>query len=135
MDVLAEFHSQARRSPKADEAAAADSLDRLWTINTRALLGFAGDGLESATIETIDSFARRYIGGRRELFDSRIASGRARDGHGYLLSNDIFVPDETPQVLDCLEFDDALLLGDLLADVAFLAMDLERLGSFEWAAM
>jgi predicted kinase len=31
-------------------------------------------------------------------------------------------------VLDCLEFDDALRLDDPLADVAFLAMDLERLG-------
>ena len=31
-------------------------------------------------------------------------------------------------MLDCLEFDDALRRGDVLADVAFLAMDLERLG-------
>jgi predicted kinase len=31
-------------------------------------------------------------------------------------------------VLDCIEFDDRLRLGDALADVAFLAMDLERLG-------
>ena len=32
-------------------------------------------------------------------------------------------------MLDCLEFDDALRFGDVLADVAFLAMDLERLGA------
>jgi predicted kinase len=31
-------------------------------------------------------------------------------------------------VLDCLDFDDALRWDDVLADVAFLAMDLERLG-------
>ena len=30
-------------------------------------------------------------------------------------------------MLDCLEFDEALRAGDVLADVAFLAMDLERL--------
>ena len=34
-----------------------------------------------------------------------------------------------PRVLDCLEFDDELRYGDVLADVAFLAMDLERLGA------
>lgn len=128
VEVLVQFHSQAMRSPQADEAAAADSLDRLWTINTSALLGLAGGGLDSATIETIDSLARRYLGGRRELFDSRIAAGKACDGHGDLLTDDIFFPDETPQVLDCLEFDDDLRLGDVLADVAFLAMDLERIG-------
>jgi len=36
--------------------------------------------------------------------------------------------EDGPRVLDCIEFDDALRLGDGLADVAFLAMDLERLG-------
>jgi predicted kinase len=33
-----------------------------------------------------------------------------------------------PRVLDCLEFDPRLRIGDVLLDVAFLAMDLERLG-------
>ena len=36
-------------------------------------------------------------------------------------------------MLDCLEFDDALRLDDVLADVAFLAMDLERLGRSDLA--
>jgi predicted kinase len=36
--------------------------------------------------------------------------------------------DDGPRVLDCLEFDSRLRHGDVLADVAFLAMDLERLG-------
>ena len=40
----------------------------------------------------------------------------------------VFLVDEGPQVLDCIEFDDELRYGDTLADVAFLAMDLERLG-------
>jgi predicted kinase len=39
-----------------------------------------------------------------------------------------------PRVLDCLEFDDALRYGDVLADVTFLAMDLERLGAPERAS-
>lgn len=32
-------------------------------------------------------------------------------------------------MLDCIEFDDRLRHGDVLADVAFLTMDLERLGA------
>src|SRR5690606_37169291 len=45
-----------------------------------------------------------------------------------LLADDIFCLDDGPRVLDCFELDDALRLDDVLADVAFLAMDLERLG-------
>jgi predicted kinase len=36
--------------------------------------------------------------------------------------------DDGPRILDCLEFDDELRFGDVLNDVAFLAMDLGRLG-------
>lgn len=37
-------------------------------------------------------------------------------------------------MLDCLEFDDELRYGDVLGDVAFLAMDLERLGVADLAS-
>ena len=62
------------------------------------------------------------------LFDQRITAGWARDGHGDLLADDIYCLDDGPRILDCLEFDERLRVGDVLADAAFLAMDLERLG-------
>ncbi|HUV11545.1 MAG TPA: AAA family ATPase, partial [Acidimicrobiia bacterium] len=52
-----------------------------------------------------------------------------RDGHGDLLAADIFCLPDGPRILDCIEFDDRLRHGDVLADLAFLAMDLERLGA------
>jgi predicted kinase len=48
-----------------------------------------------------------------------------------LLADDIFCLDDGPRILDCIEFDDRLRYGDVLADVCFLAMDLERLGAPE----
>ena len=67
--------------------------------------------------------------GRDHLFRDRIAQDWIVDGHGDLLADDVFLTSDGPRVLDCLEFDDALRFGDVLADVAFLAMDLERLGA------
>src|SRR5207248_5092618 len=64
----------------------------------------------------------------------RIALGAVRDGHGDLQAEDIFCLDDGPRILDCIEFDDRLRHVDVLADVAFLAMDLERLGAPEAAA-
>jgi hypothetical protein len=40
----------------------------------------------------------------------------------------VYLLDDGPRVLDCLEFDDRLRRVDVLDDIAFLAMDLERLG-------
>jgi uncharacterized protein len=51
-----------------------------------------------------------------------------RDGHGDLLTQDIFCLPDGPRILDCLEFADHYRFGDTLLDACFLAMDLERLG-------
>ena len=126
--VLAEFHRTAASSAAIDEVASRDADGERWEANAREMASFRGEPLDPATFDEVNRLARRYLAGRGPLFDRRIAEGRARDGHGDLLADDIFCLDDGPRVLDCLEFDDRLRFGDVLADVAFLAMDLERLG-------
>ncbi len=75
--------------------------------------------------------ALRFLDGREPLFDERISNGACCDGHGDLQAADIFCLDDGPRILDCIEFDDRYRFGDVVSDVAFLAMDLERLGSPE----
>jgi aminoglycoside phosphotransferase family enzyme/predicted kinase len=131
--LVAAFHAGAAQSPAADRAASAEALAGRWAANTAGLEPFVGRFVDAADVEAVDRLARRYLAGRTPLFDGRIAAGRARDGHGDLLADDIFCLDDGPRVLDCLEFDDALRLDDVLADVAFLVMDLERLGRADLA--
>ena len=71
---------------------------------------------------------RPLVAGHRALLEDRIASGRVCDGHGDLQAEDMFCLDDGVRILDCIEFSDELRYGDVCADVAFLAMDLERLG-------
>ena len=85
-------------------------------------------------LDRAEALVRRYLGGRDDLFEQRIAAGRIRDGHGDLQADDIFVLPDGPRILDCIEFSDELRWGDVLNDVAFLAMDLERLGAPAMAA-
>ena len=68
--------------------------------------------------ERVRELARRYLDGRAALFDHRITDGKVVDGHGDLLADDIFCLDDGPRILDCIEFDDELRYGDVLADVA-----------------
>jgi aminoglycoside phosphotransferase family enzyme/predicted kinase len=126
-EVLAAFHAAAARSAAVDAQSTAQALARRWAANTAELRELA-DPDNRAALGAIDRLAVRYLAGRGVLFDERIAAGRAVDGHGDLLADDIFCLDDGPRILDCLEFDDNLRFGDGLADAAFLAMDLERLG-------
>ena len=132
--LIAEFHASAERSPEADRAASATALATRWSTNTSEMQPFVGRYLDAEAVKQVDTLAHRYLDGRHRLFERRIAAGRACDGHGDLLADDIFLLDDGPRVLDCLEFDDALRLDDALADVAFLAMDLQRLGRPELAS-
>ncbi|MDP1807390.1 MAG: hypothetical protein Q8K72_19595, partial [Acidimicrobiales bacterium] len=126
--LLARFHAGADRSPSIDEMAGRDAVRRRWETNHDEMAPFRAAVLDPETEDGMISLARRYLAGRGPLFAQRIKEGRACDGHGDLLADDIFCLDDSPRVLDCLEFDDRLRFGDALADVAFLAMDLERLG-------
>jgi aminoglycoside phosphotransferase family enzyme/predicted kinase len=125
---LAAFHSCAERPPAAAVAAGRDALAARWTANTASLLEHGRGVVDPGEVQDVDALAAHYLAGRGPLFEQRIRDGRALDGHGDLLADDIFLLDDGPRVLDCIEFDDDLRFGDALADVAFLAMDLERLG-------
>jgi len=131
--LLAAFHAKAERSAAADQAAGVDALARRWADNTTVLRQHADRFVDRTEVDRAQDLVDHYLAGRRALFDARIADGRAVDGHGDLMADDIFCLDDGPRVLDCIEFADAFRLGDALADVAFLAMDLERLGHPELA--
>ncbi|QGG93684.1 bifunctional aminoglycoside phosphotransferase/ATP-binding protein [Actinomarinicola tropica] len=133
--VVADFHARAERSDAADECAGRDALARRWRDNTREMTSLVGSVLDREAVEAVDALAARYLAGRGPLIAGRVAEGRAVDGHGDLLADDIFCLDDGPRILDCLEFDDQLRYEDVLADVAFLAMDLERLGRPDLGAL
>jgi uncharacterized protein len=85
--------------------------------------------LDDTTATEIRDLTLDFLAGRQTLFETRVRDGRIVDGHGDLLADDVFVLADGPRVLDCLEFDDRLRYLDGLDDIAFLAMDLERLGA------
>jgi aminoglycoside phosphotransferase family enzyme/predicted kinase len=132
--LLARFHAGADRSPAIDAMAGRDAVRRRWDANHAEMAPFRDVVFDAEMQGAVISMARRYLAGRAPLFEQRIEGGRACDGHGDLLADDIFGLDDGPRVLDCLEFDDRLRFGDALADVAFLAMDLERLGRTDLAS-
>ena len=115
-------------SDEISSVATPAALHDLWDAEPRELAPFVAHPLDPRRSPGSGELAHRYLDGRATLLVERIASGRIVDGHGDLLADDIFCLDDGPRILDCLEFDDRLRWGDVLYDVGFLAMDLERLG-------
>jgi aminoglycoside phosphotransferase family enzyme/predicted kinase len=125
---LAAFHAGAIRDPEVDVACTDRAVAQLWHNNMSELRDVSPPILDPQDLDRIEGLAQRYLSGRSDLFARRIRSGRAVDGHGDLLADDIFCLGDGPRLLDCLEFDASLRYVDTLSDAASLAMDLERLG-------
>lgn len=127
--LVADFHSRAERSKDIDRAATPEAILALWEESFAQMTPFEGDVLDAALCRRIEHLVRRYLEGRHELLARRISTGHICDGHGDLQAADVFCLDDGPRVLDCIEFNDRFRHGDVISDVAFLAMDLERLGA------
>ncbi|MFO7589938.1 MAG: AAA family ATPase [Acidimicrobiia bacterium] len=127
--VVAAFHERAETSPPVADAGRPDALREKVETDLAQMRDFAPAVLDPDVLEEVASLVDRYLRGRTRLFDARIERGLVRDGHGDLLAADIFCLPDGPRILDCIEFDDRIRHGDVLADLAFLAMDLERLGA------
>jgi uncharacterized protein len=131
--LVAGFHSGAARSTAISAAAGIDSVRANWEANFAEMQDSVGPVLNRGLARRVELLVRRYMSGRVSLFEERLERGMACDGHGDLKADDIFCLDDGPRILDCIEFNDQFRHGDVLADVAFLAMDLERLGAPDMA--
>ncbi|TDB94818.1 gluconate kinase [Actinomadura sp. 7K534] len=127
--ILAAWHAEAPRGAEVTAQGTRDALRGRWNDSFEQVRPFHDRALDGAAATEIEELTAAFLAGRAELFDARIADGRVVDGHGDLLTGDVFCLDDGPRILDCLEFDGALRSVDGLDDASFLAMDLERLGA------
>ncbi len=133
--TVAGFHRDSLTSPSIAEAGRLAVVLGLWEEGLDQLARSAPGVVPDEDVEQARTLARAYLDDRETLLDRRIADGWVRDGHGDLLAEDVFCLPDGPRVLDCLAFDDRLRHGDVLGDVAFLAMDLEADGHPELGEM
>jgi aminoglycoside phosphotransferase family enzyme/adenylate kinase family enzyme len=125
--AVAAFHAAQPPDDRAARAASRRGVNDLWSHNLDEMQEFVDEMLPGETMTEIASLVERYLAGGDAPFESRLAPGLARDGPGDRQAEDNFHLEDGPRILDCLAFDDDLRVGDVLLDVAFLAMDLERL--------
>jgi uncharacterized protein len=78
---------------------------------------------------TIQQAVTTFTDRRADWFARRVQEGRIRDCHGDLRAEHIYFESEQMQIIDCIEFNQRFRLIDVTSEVAFLAVDLERLGA------
>jgi hypothetical protein len=101
-----------------------------WQENFHQTAESVGDALSSATYAQIQQAVATFTTRHAAWFAQRVQDDRIRDCHGDLRAEHIyFEPDGQLQIIDCIEFNTRFRFIDVASEVAFLAMDLERLGT------
>jgi aminoglycoside phosphotransferase family enzyme len=94
----------------------------------RRELGSPLFGLPTAQVARVCDWQGRFLDAGRPLFASRLRQGRVIEGHGDLRPEHVCLAAE-PLVIDCLEFKRAFRILDAADELAFLALECERLGA------
>jgi hypothetical protein len=123
---LADFHRGADQAPP--ESRDLSLLERSLRENVETLEAIGPPALSQQRIRAARHFTEAFARGRRGRLQARVAEGWVRDCHGDLRAEHVIVANGV-DVYDCVEFNPALRYIDVAADLAFLVMDVARLGS------
>lgn len=126
---LVPFHRD-RCPPCGVRPEAAAAATQVVTENLAELAPFAPAFRGPEQFAMIAAAMRRFIAEQDALLARRAAEGWLREGHGDLRCEHICLePDGAVQIFDCVEFNRNLRCADVASDLAFLLMDLTRLGA------
>ncbi len=124
---VAEFHAASDRSPEIDRFGEPEVIRFNWEENFEQTAPYVGRTIPVRWYEGIRRYVTRFLEGSADLLRRRVVEGRVRDCHGDLRTESICVEDGIC-IFDRIEFNDRFRYGDVAAEVAFLAMDLDALG-------
>ena len=125
-DVLAAFFAARRPAPVRPAVYVGHFVREVKATRTDLLR--PRYGAEPATVErTVDALLK-FLDRRSAILRRRVAMGRIVEGHGDLRPEHVYLIDP-PAVIDCLEFDRRLRILDPADELAYLAMECDRLGA------
>jgi len=126
---LVPFHREFAADCGCESYGTPQALASVLTDNLDELRPFAGRRLAAVQLALVDEAIRSFLAANADLLAQRVVDGWVRDGHGDLRAEHVCLEGDETQVFDCVEFNPAIRCADIASDLAFLLMDLDRLGA------
>jgi uncharacterized protein len=131
--AIARFHSQAER-PDVSAAEAIAVAQRNLEENIAQTAEHVGHALSPERYDDLSAYCTAFLDVHGAELGQRASEGRFVEGHGDLHSSNVFLNDDV-QVIDCIEFNRRFRVLDAADEIAFILMDLERLGRADLSAV
>lgn len=125
--VLARFHAEADTGGEIDVLGGMETVRKNWEENFAQTADLDPAVLPPDWRAGLHAWVETFLEREAPRFAARVSAGRSRDCHGDLQAQHVCCTDPI-RIFDCIEFNHRFRFGDTAAEIAFLAMDLERLG-------
>ena len=130
---LADFYADASTGPEIAEYASSEAVSTNMLDNFDDSREQVGTCVSESVFERFEALTRSELKRLGDRIADRSRSGVIRDTHGDLRLEHVYFLDDGQEterlsIIDCVEFNDAFRYADPIADIAFLAMDLEAHG-------
>ncbi len=126
--TVARFHAEAETGGRVDAMGSVDTIRTNWEECFAQTADVPADVWRPEERRALRAYVDDFLAREGPRLEARIAQGRIRDCHGDLQAQHVCCI-EPIQIFDCIEFNERFRFGDTAAEIAFLAMDLERLGA------
>ncbi len=124
---VAGFHAAAETGGEIDEIGGIETIRFNHDENFEQTAKYVGQTIPRERYDFLRAWVRRFLERERPLFEKRVTDHRIRDCHGDLHAEHICLADGIV-IFDCIEFNKRFRYGDVAAEAAFLAMDLDYNG-------
>ncbi|MCK4820037.1 phosphotransferase, partial [bacterium] len=125
--VLARFHRTARNSSDINKFGKPEIFKINTDENFKQVQKYIGTTIQKRDFDILKRWTENFYNSNVALFMSRIKSEKIRDCHGDLHMEHVCLTENLP-IFDCIEFNNRFRYTDIIADIAFLLMDLEYHG-------
>lgn len=99
-----------------------------WEENFQQTATSVGRTVSQEDYDYIQQAVMTFLARHEAWFNQRVQDTRIRDCHGDLRTEHIYLINGQLQIIDCIEFNERFRYIDVASEIAFLVMDLERLG-------
>jgi uncharacterized protein len=131
-DKLAVFHMNANHSNEIAGYGAPDVFKINTDENFLQTEKYQDITISKTDFNEIKNWTDNFLKVNENIFNDRVSNKMIRDCHGDLHMEHICLTDSIP-IFDCIEFNERFRYTDILADIAFLLMDLEYRGGKQFA--
>lgn len=122
--TIAGFHKSAATSEHISAFGSPDVIGKNTRENFSQTEQFIGKAIGQGLFLRIKDYAASFIEANSALLGRRVSEGFIRDCHGDIHSEHVFAGEDI-EIIDCIEFNERFRFSDIVADEAFLSMDLD----------